>query len=55
MKPALLKLNTKISKNFYLGWLKQKSLLGKTIREIHTSDVVLCIKPKNYQNNKDND
>lgn len=55
MKPVLLQLNTNISKNFNLGWLKQKSILGKTGREIPASDVVLCIKPKNYQNNEESD
>lgn len=55
MKSVLLQLNREISKNFYLGWVKQKSILKKIIREIYTSDAVLSIKPRNYQNNKEND
>lgn len=55
MKPVLLQLNTKISKNFYLEFTKVEINIGKAVREIHTGVDALCIKLRNCKNNKEND
>lgn len=55
MKPVLLQLNTKISKNFYLEFTKVEINIGKAVRKMHTGVDALCIKRRNCKNNKEND